>query len=563
MAAALRCLLAVYPRAPVCRRFATTSDVVSAINPAAWASLPSPSLLSAEHPHQVRNLLSGKWVDAADSRPIVDPLDGASVFMHVPVTGRDAELEPFIDNIKAVPRHGLHNPLRNVKRYRMLGEVSARAGAALDDPEVADYFATLIQRVMPKSKAQALGEVKVTQDFLSNFSSDNVRFLAKGFSVAGDHDGQTSHGMRWPYGGVAIVGPFNFPLEIPTLQLMGALYMGNRPTLKVSSNVSVVMEQMIRLLHYVGLPPEDVDMIHCSGHSMGELLERAQPKMTQFTGSSGTAELLTKTLEGRIRVEDAGFDWKVLGPDVPTTDGSVAYVAGVCDQDAYACSGQKCSAQSILIAHVNWLETDLLEMMKSRAAQRSLDDLTVGPVLSHTTENLLEHVTKLLKLPGSHLLFGGKELDPNTHNVPACYGAIEPTAVFVPLQSILSSADATRLCTKEIFGPMQVVTSFKDGELNDVLTLLASMDAKLTAAVVSSDPHFLHDVLSQTENGTTYAGLRARTTGAPQNHWFGPAGDPRAAGIGSPGAILSTWSCHREIIHDALLSENDQPPPIS
>ena len=32
--------------------------------------------------------------------------------------------------------------------------------------------------------------------------------------------------------------------------------------------------------------------------------------------------------------------------------------------------------------------------------------------------------------------------------------------------------------------------------------------------------------------------MRARTTGAPQNHWFGPSGDPRAAGIGTPEAII-------------------------
>ena len=38
--------------------------------------------------------------------------------------------------------------------------------------------------------------------------------------------------------------------------------------------------------------------------------------------------------------------------------------------------------------------------------------------------------------------------------------------------------------------------------------------------------------------------------GAPQNHWFGPAGDPRGAGIGTPEAIKLVWSCHREIIHD-------------
>lgn len=37
----------------------------------------------------------------------------------------------------------------------------------------------------------------------------------------------------------------------------------------------------------------------------------------------------------------------------------------------------------------------------------------------------------------------------------------------------------------------------------------------------------------------------ARTTGAPQNHWFGPGADSRAAGIGTREAIRVVWSCHR------------------
>lgn len=36
---------------------------------------------------------------------------------------------------------------------------------------------------------------------------------------------------------MAIITPFNFPLEIPLLQLMGALFMGNKPILKVDSKV--------------------------------------------------------------------------------------------------------------------------------------------------------------------------------------------------------------------------------------------------------------------------------------------------------------------------------------
>jgi 1-pyrroline-5-carboxylate dehydrogenase len=44
-------------------------------------------------------------------------------------------------------------------------------------PEVLDYFAKLIQRVAPKSYAQAIGEVKVCQKFLENFGGDQVLII--------------------------------------------------------------------------------------------------------------------------------------------------------------------------------------------------------------------------------------------------------------------------------------------------------------------------------------------------------------------------------------------------
>lgn len=46
-----------------------------------------------------------------------------------------------------------------------------------------------------------------------------VRFLARSFGVPGDHAGQTSNGYRWPFGPVGLITPFNFPLEIPALQV--------------------------------------------------------------------------------------------------------------------------------------------------------------------------------------------------------------------------------------------------------------------------------------------------------------------------------------------------------
>jgi 1-pyrroline-5-carboxylate dehydrogenase len=72
---------------------------------------------------------------------------------------------------------------------------------------------------------------------------------------------------------------------------------------------------------------------------------------------------------------------------------------------------------------------------------------------------------------------------------------------------------------------------------------------------------FNNYVMGRTVNGTTYEGLRARTTGAPQNHWFGPSGDPRGAGIGTPEAIQYTWSHHREIISDIRQAGKDWKMP--
>ncbi|EOY21748.1 Aldehyde dehydrogenase 12A1 isoform 1 [Theobroma cacao] len=497
--------------------------------------------ISGSQPAEVQNLVQGKWTGSAAWNTLLDPLNGEPFIKVAEVD--ETGVQPFVESLSKCPKHGLHNPFKSPERYLLYGDISAKAAHMLSLPKVSDFFTRLIQRVSPKSYQQALGEVYVTRKFLENFSGDQVRFLARCFAVPGNHIGQQSHGYRWPYGPVAIITPFNFPLEIPVLQLMGALYMGNKPILKVDSKVSIVMEQMMRLLHYCGLPVEDVDFINSDGKTMNKLLMEANPRMTLFTGSSRVAEKLAVDLKGCIKLEDAGFDWKILGPDVEEVD----YVAWVCDQDAYACSGQKCSAQSILFMHENWSASSLIPKMKYLAERRKLADLTIGPVLTVTTEAMLEHKKKLLQISGSKLLFGGEPLE--NHSIPPIYGALKPTAIYIPLEEILKD-DNYELVTKEIFGPFQIITDYKKDQLPMVLDALERMHAHLTAAVVSNDPIFLQGVIGNTVNGTTYAGLRARTTGAPQNHWFGPAGDPRGAGIGTPEAIKLVWSCHREIIYD-------------
>ena len=87
--------------------------------------------------------------------------------------------------------------------------------------------------------------------------------------------------------------------------------MGNKVCLKVDSKVSVVMEQALRLLHHCGMPLTDVDFINSDGPTMHAFLLKSRPRMTQFTGSSKVGEVLARDLHGKIKLEDAGWDWKV------------------------------------------------------------------------------------------------------------------------------------------------------------------------------------------------------------------------------------------------------------
>ncbi len=498
--------------------------------------------MNSDSPGEVCNLLKGEWIQGTGFREdIPDPLNGEP-FLKVPDT---TEYSEFINSLDSCPKSGMHNPLKNVERYLMLGEVCAKSAELLREDEIEKYFCKLIQRVMPKSDSQCLGEVTVTRVFLENFSGDNVRFLARSFSNPGNHLGQESSGYRWPFGSSCIIAPFNFPLEIPVLQVLGALFMGNRPLVKVDSKVSVVFEQFLRLLIHCGLPPSDLDFINCRGQVMGELIKDSKDKirLLQFTGSKEVAEKLAVDLKGKIKIEDAGFDWKVIGPDYDSKWSE--HVAWQCDEDAYNASGQKCSAQSILFMHKNW-EQDLIPRLIDLASKRKLKDLDIGPVLTWTNPQMREHIDSLLKIVGSKLLLGGKELA--NHSIPSMYGSLEPTAIQIPLAAFLT--DDFKKITKEVFGPFQIVVVYTDKEIGLVKDVLEKITQNLTAAIVSNDAFFQQDLLANTVNGTTYTGMKARTTGAPQNHWFGPSGDPRSAGIGTPEAIINTWSSHREIIKD-------------
>ena len=81
------------------------------------------------------------------------------------------------------------------------------------------------------------------------------------------------------------------------------------------------------------------------------------------------------------------------------------YVCWVSDQDTYALSGQKCSAQSIVFAHENWMKNGFVEKSGELAKRRRLEDLTISPVMTWNNQKIADHIEKVrIKIINCYLM---------------------------------------------------------------------------------------------------------------------------------------------------------------
>ncbi len=66
--------------------------------------------------------------------------------------------------------------------------------------------------------------------------------------------------------------------------------------------MSIVAEAFLRMLHHVGMPTTDADYVHGHGSVVNEILVRARPRSTLFTGSQRVAEKLCADLHGKVGI---------------------------------------------------------------------------------------------------------------------------------------------------------------------------------------------------------------------------------------------------------------------
>src|SRR3989339_1163377 len=170
--------------------------------------------------------------------------------------------------------------------------------------------------------------------------------------------------MKVPLGVVAIITPWNFPLNVACRKMIPALMAGNTAILKPASLTSLTAVKFIELFDKVHIPKGVVNLVMGNGSLIGDVLTNSTKiNGLSFTGSTEVGLIIQKNAAKNLmptQLELGGKNPAVVLKDADLDESSSAIVLG-----AFACSGQWCTSTSRVIVEKE-VAKDLVEMLKSK-----------------------------------------------------------------------------------------------------------------------------------------------------------------------------------------------------
>ncbi|HEX9816283.1 MAG TPA: aldehyde dehydrogenase family protein, partial [Candidatus Thermoplasmatota archaeon] len=209
-----------------------------------------------------RNFIGGKWRDGSKCIPVTTPIDG-TVIGEVPDSNA-AEIEAALQSA-----HESRRAIRDLPGHARIDLFERAAQMILD------HKATLEEVLM-------LEAGKPAHDRHAEVNAASMRLRATHLEArkiygeylpgdwAQDTVGKMALVIREPLGVVACIGPFNYPLFIPTAKITPALLAGNTVVAKGSHQTPLSLFMFARILESAGLPPGTFNVITGQGTTVGE-----------------------------------------------------------------------------------------------------------------------------------------------------------------------------------------------------------------------------------------------------------------------------------------------------
>lgn len=459
-------------------------------------------------------LINGSQIDSSDEGliEITNPATG-QVIDTVPNASR-SQFETAIQAARQGARTWSSTPIH--ARVAVL-----RRFVALLEADAERLAATLTTE-NGKPLQQARDEVAGCVRLFRGYAEEALRLY--GVTVPGDAQPGLERDLimvsREPFGVLAAILPFNFPLDLFTHKVAPALATGNAVIVKPAEVAPLAVLEATRLLLEAGVPANVMQAVTGTGRGVGNWLAGSDAvDLVSFTGSTDVGIEIAVSASRNLNptfLELGGNDPMIVFPDADL-DAAIAHAV----QSRTLCNGQTCCATKRLIVHRE-IADDLVGALVDRLGAMKVGDpmdpaTEIGPLISDVAaERAAKHVATAVE-QGAGLALGD--------------GAAS-NAFFAPvvLTRVDRGADIAR--DTEVFAPTLPIIEFT--EADDAIAVANQSRYGLNASVFTADLGRGLRVARSLQSGTVV--INGGTAYRPDAT---PFGGYKSSGLGREGLMTT------------------------
>jgi acyl-CoA reductase-like NAD-dependent aldehyde dehydrogenase len=297
--------------------------------------------------------------------------------------------------------------------------------------------------------------------------------------------------LKEPYGVVACIVPWNYPLLLASWKLAPALAAGNTVVLKPSemTPLSALRFAELCLDH---LPPGVVNVVTGYGDLGRELVVSPNTHLIAFTGSFETGREIARLAAERVKkthLELGGKDAFIVAEDADL-DIAVRGVAWAGLLNA----GQVCTSTERVYVHASIADRfteQLTEFVRSLRLGPGMEPTTdIGPLVGEKYRDKVEAQVAEAKAKGARILTGGRRPP-----------QLERGFFFEP--TVLTNVDHSyRIMREETFGP--VIPVMRYSSFDEAIDLANDSDYGLGANLYTNDPKKVKQYYEEVKAGTCW-----------------------------------------------------------
>jgi acyl-CoA reductase-like NAD-dependent aldehyde dehydrogenase len=410
---------------------------------------------------KVFNLIGGERVGASDGAVFErrNPADTRKIVSTAPESSADDVTAAVAAAVDGLARWRRTTP---TQRADVLGRAARRLAERAGD------IAAEMVAEEGKPLADARNEATRTPKNLDLYAGAAYRLTGATFP---SDDTPLVYSVLDPVGVVAVITPWNFPLNLASRKIGPALAAGNAVVFKPSPMTPLMGDRLAQAFVDAGLPPGVLNVVH--GFAAGaHLVANSDVAAVTFTGSTAVGRKIHEAshLGQRLQLELGGKN-----PVVVLADADLDAAADVVARSSFSLSGQACTGAGRVIVE-EAVHDRLLDAVIARAGRHVVgagdrDGVTMGPLIDERAVVSMEAAVATATDEGATVVAGGTRLaDGELTN--GCFFA--PTVVADVMPGVTIARD-------EVFGP--VIGFERVGSLDEAIASANDVDYGLSAAI--------------------------------------------------------------------------------